>query len=44
MAVREWLRLQELDFYMYGGFKSFAEIGAKYMDVLVDYTDILTLK
>ena len=43
MAVREWLRLQEPDFYMYRVFKTFAEMGAKYIDVLVDYTDMLTL-
>jgi len=41
MAVREWLRLQEPDCYMYGVFKPFAEMGAKYIDVLVDCTDKL---
>jgi len=30
---------QEPDFYIYGVFKTLAEMGAKYIDVLVDYTD-----
>jgi hypothetical protein len=29
---------------MYGDFKTFAEMGAKYIDVLVDYTDVLTVE